>query len=227
MVQPRHLATGILAVAASATLALIAAPRAAAPPAVEHATAKPRLQSRSAAPRPTPPRFAPRAAPARTAAPTPAEQPFVVRRILDTGGPIAYGHWFWDEAGVPAGPILITVDLEAQVLSIFRGGFEIGTAAITFGANEYPTPLGTFPILMKDADHYSSTYDNAPMPYTLRLRNDGISIHGTAHTGWEWASHGCVGLPIAFARKLFGATRVGDTVIITRGQRMATQVAAR
>lgn len=152
-------------------------------------------------------------APARAAGP----RGYVIRRVLDTGGPIRYGDWFWDEKNVPAGPVIITVDLRANVLSIFRGGYEIGTAAVIYGATDKETPLGVFPIIGKDADHHSTIYGGAPMPYMLRLTNDGISIHGS-EVAWDAATHGCIGVPKAFARKLFAATRLGDKVIITRGE---------
>lgn len=145
------------------------------------------------------------------------EPGMTLKRILDTGGPIKFGDWFWDEKGVPAGPTIITIDLTAQVLSIFRDGYEIGTTAIIYGMDDKPTPLGTFPILQKDADHVSTIYTGAPMPYMLRLTWDGISIHGSAIDP-TYASHGCIGVPIAFAKLLFGATKLGDKVIITKGK---------
>ena len=144
----------------------------------------------------------------------------VIKRVLDTGGPIRFGNWFWDDAGVPAGPITITVDLQAEVLSIFRGGYEIGTAAVIFGADHMPTPLGVFPITQKDAHHVSNLYQ-APMPYMLRLTNDGVSIHGS-EVAWDAATHGCIGVPTPFAKKLFGAVKLGDRVIVTRGKFIGT-----
>ena len=124
---------------------------------------------------------APRSAKAAAVAPAPkpVDQRFVIKRILPISGPIRYGEWHWDEAGVPDGPLVITVDLEARVLSVFRGGYEIGATAVLLGTQEKPTPLGVFPIMMKKAKHYSSIYDDAPMPFTLRLTNDGVAIHGT------------------------------------------------
>ena len=151
------------------------------------------------------------------AAPTkPVDQRFVVRRILDTGGPIPYGDYFWDESGAPAGPIVITVDLGAETLSVFRNGYEIGTAAIIFGAEGKETPLGTFPITQKDADHISNIYD-APMPYMLRMTNDGVSIHGS-EVRYENATHGCIGIPLGLAKRLFGVVKLGDKVIVTKGK---------
>lgn len=159
---------------------------------------------------------APAPSPAAPAA-TPAAPRLVIKRILPISGPIRYGDWHWDEAGVPAGPLVITVDLDARVLSVFRGGYEIAATAVLLGTSEKPTPIGLFPITQKDADHVSNIYDGAPMPYMMRLTNDGVSIHGTRVEN-GYASHGCVGVPTPFARKLFGIAAVGTPVYITRGK---------
>ena len=164
-------------------------------------------------PRPSPTVLRP---PRSTPSPAATPEPFVVRRILDLEKPLRHGDYVWDESGAPSGPIVITIDLRAQVVSIFRNGFEIGTAAIIYGADNMPTPLGVFPILEKDADHVSNLY-GAPMPYMLRLTRDGVAIHGS-DVRYGYATHGCVGVPTAFARKLFGATHIGDRVIVTDGK---------
>lgn len=153
--------------------------------------------------------------------PTPRDERFVIRRILPISGPIKYGEWHWDETGVADGPIVITVDLDARVLSVFKGGYEIGATAVLLGSSEKPTPLGEFPIKWKKADHYSSIYDGAPMPFTQNLTADGVAIHGTK-VEKGYASHGCIGVPAGFDKKLFGVTRTGDKVIITKGK-MAKQ----
>ena len=114
---------------------------------------------------------------------------------------------------------MITVDLDARVLSVFRGGYEIGATAVLLGTTEKPTPLGVFPITEKDADHKSNIYDGAPMPFMLRMTSDGITIHGT-NVQNGYASHGCVGVPTPFAKKLFGVTAVGDRVYVTRGKQI-------
>ena len=155
-------------------------------------------------------------APVAATSPAPADGPFVVKRILDTGGPIPYGDYFWDESGVPAGPLVITVDLAAETISAFRDGYEIGAAAVIYGDVGKETPLGVFPITQKDADHVSNLY-NAPMPYMLRLTNDGVSIHGSK-VEWDYATHGCIGVPIGFAKRLFAVAKIGDRVIVTRGK---------
>ncbi len=160
------------------------------------------------------------------AAPAPApipvalasNDPFVIKSILPIEGTIRYGDWFWDESAAPrTGKLVITVDLEARVISAFRDGHEIGTAVALLGTQSHPTPLGTFPVLTKERHNVSEKYGNAPMPWTLRLTWDGIAIHGSPVMN-GYASHGCIGVPDEFAAKLFAATRRGDKVIVTRGR---------
>jgi len=151
--------------------------------------------------------------------PAPADTPFVIKRVLPIEGPIKYGEWHWDEDGVPPGPLVMTVDLDARVISVFRGGYEIGAAAVMLGTDEHPTPLGRFPILSKERHNVSEKYNNAPMPWTLRLTWDGIAIHGGSEVLNGYASHGCIATPDDFQSKLFDVARKGDIVIITKGKR--------
>ena len=152
--------------------------------------------------------------------PAPAPAPYVIRRVLAVPRVMRIGDTYWDERGAPDGPVVITVDLQAKVLSIFRSGYEIGTAAILYGGDDKPTPLGVFPITQKDARHRSSIYGGAPMPYMMRLTDDGVSIHGSPGMEPGLMTHGCVGVPLAFARKLFGAAKLGTKVIVTNGERL-------
>jgi lipoprotein-anchoring transpeptidase ErfK/SrfK len=138
-----------------------------------------------------------------------------VRTVLNVPARMHYGDYRWDDAGVGQGPIWVRVDLDKQLLSVFRGGDEIGTAVILYGANSVPTPTGKFPVLAKLKDHRSATYD-APMPYTLRLTADGVSIHAS-NVRWGYATHGCIGVPEAFAARLFDAVKVGDEVLVVGG----------
>lgn len=153
-------------------------------------------------------------------APAPSPEPFTIKRILPIDGPIKYGEWHWDESGAPAeGPLVVTVDLEARVMSVFRDGYEIGATAVLLGTDQHPTPLGVFPIMSKERHNVSEKYGNAPMPWTLRLTDDGVAIHGGSTVERGWASHGCIGTPDAFVSRLFAIAKVGDRVIITRGQK--------
>lgn len=132
------------------------------------------------------------------------------RSMLTTGDGLDYGEWRWDEAGVPAGPLAIRVDLTRQLVSVFRGRDEIGTAVIVYGIDGKETPRGRMPILGKARDHRSLTYD-APMPYSLWLREDGVALHGsTVRMGR--ATNGCIGVPVEFAARLFEVAEAGDVV---------------
>lgn len=201
----------VAAACAIAAAASLSAHRPAAPAVAPAPHPRPAVARAPAAPRP---------APTPTPKPAPAPAAMTIKRVLDIG-PIKFGDYAWDAKGVPDGPLIITVDLAAQTLSVFRDGYEIGAAAILYGTDDKPTPLGSFPILMKDAHHVSRTYGNAPMPYTLRLTDDGVAVHGT-EVAWGYATHGCIGVPTAFARLLFAEAKVGDRVIITRGKSLAT-----
>jgi lipoprotein-anchoring transpeptidase ErfK/SrfK len=197
-------------------IALVAAATTVATSAYVHRSTGPRIL----AAQDVPPR--PRASPTPTArrAAEPAPSPYVIRSVLPIDGPMKIGDWHWDEsAGPPRGTLVITADLAAQVLSVFRDGHEIGAAAILYGADAKPTPLGIYPITQKDADHRSNIYGGAPMPYMLRLTNDGVAIHASEVRD-GYMTHGCIGVPKAFARRLFRVAKLGDRVIVTRGERL-------
>jgi lipoprotein-anchoring transpeptidase ErfK/SrfK len=104
------------------------------------------------------------------------------------------------------------VRLRDQLISVFRSGHEIGTAVVTFGAEGNNTPTGLLHVIAKFRTHRSATYD-ANMPYTLRLTNDGVSIHAS-DVRWGTATHGCIGVPKEFARRLFDEVRVGQAVTV-------------
>ena len=149
-----------------------------------------------------------------------ARRLYTVRRVLPIDGPIKYGEWHWDDEGVPDGPLLVTVDLQARVISVFQGGYEIGAAAVMLGTDDHPTPVGTFPILWKQRHNVSEKYGNAPMPWSMFLTTDGVAIHGGSEVQNGYASHGCVGVPDELASRLFAIAKKGDRVVITDGKRI-------
>jgi len=122
-------------------------------------------------------------------------------------------------------PISMVVNLRTQRAYVYRDGERIGTTAISSGKRGYRTPTGTFTVLEKQRVHHSSKYDNAPMPYMQRLSWWGLALHGGHVPGYP-ASHGCVRLPIGFARWLFGEPTMGMTVTITNQSRPEKIVAA-
>jgi len=148
----------------------------------------------------------------------PLSDTFVVKRILQIDEPFVHGYYKWDDEGVPEGELVVTVDLKAESISVFRAGYEIGAAVITFGDSRKPTPTGVFPITQKSKDHVSNIY-GSPMPYMMRLTNDGVAIHAS-DVKWGWGTRGCIGVPLEFARRLFEQVKLGDRVIVTNGQMM-------
>jgi len=72
----------------------------------------------------------------------------------------------------------------------------------------YRTPQGSFPARGLQRMHYSSKYDNAPMPHSIFF-SGGYAIHGTYATGalGRPASHGCVRLSPGHASLLYGMVR--------------------
>jgi hypothetical protein len=142
----------------------------------------------------------------------PGGQRRTIRSILNITAPIAYGSFVWNETGIPPAAIWVRIDLGRQLISVFRGGHEIGAAVILYGADGKSTPAGAFKILQKAKDYRSHTYD-APMPYMLRLTNDGVAIHAS-NVRSGFATHGCIGVPEEFARKLFEQAQLGDLVVV-------------
>ena len=124
------------------------------------------------------------------------------------------GQYVWQPGNATSGEVEIVVSLPLQRAYVYRGDRLIGVSTVSTGRDGYETPAGSYTILGKEADHRSNRYDDAPMPFMQRLTWDGIAIHGGAIPG-QPASHGCVRLPLAFARLLFEATEVGGMVHVT------------
>lgn len=143
---------------------------------------------------------------------------FPLHRELPIGDWLRPGQYAWDDQGVAPGPLTIVVNIRGRVLSAYRSGVEIGRSSLIYGADDKPTPHGEFRILQKDIDHKSNLYGNAPMPYAMRLTQDGVFLHASQMAD-DLATHGCVGLPKDFARLLFSAAKVGDRVIVWSGTR--------
>lgn len=123
------------------------------------------------------------------------------------------GDWVWAPRISRNGPVLVYVDLDRQLATVYRNGVRIGVSTISSGKDGYETPRGVFTILEKDVDHRSRTYDNAPMPYQQRLTWKGVALHAGNLPGFP-ASHGCVRLPLEFSKLLFKTTEMGGTVVI-------------
>jgi hypothetical protein len=136
------------------------------------------------------------------------------RPVLDVAQQLKNGEYVWAPELASDGPVLVIANLQTQRLIVFRNGVPIGASTISSGKAGYETPTGVFTILQKAKEHYSKTYDNAPMPNMQRLTWKGIALHAGKLPGYP-ASHGCIRLPTKFSGLLFGATNLGMTVVIT------------
>ena len=122
------------------------------------------------------------------------------------------GQYVWRD--VPAaGPQRVVVSLTDQLAYFYRGGSLVAVSTISSGKDEKPTPTGIFSILDKQPMYRSKKYDNAPMPWMQRIDQYGIALHAGFNPGVP-ASHGCVRLPSAFAKKLYSVTDLGTPVYI-------------
>lgn len=136
---------------------------------------------------------------------------------------LKHGEFTWAPQVSPTGPILVVVSLEEQRAYAYRNNILIGTAMVSTGKKGHETPTGVFHTILKDKDHHSSKYNNAAMPYTQKLTNDGVALHAGGIPGYP-ESHGCVHLPSEFARLLFDVAPKGMTVVISSSASKAEDI---
>ena len=110
-------------------------------------------------------------------------------------------------------PIMAIVSLPEQRITVYDASGWILRAPVSSGQKGRETPAGIFSVIQKEAEHYSTLYDDAYMPHMQRLTWSGIALHGGPLPGYA-ASHGCVRMPYDFAERLFGLTKLGMRVII-------------
>jgi len=91
------------------------------------------------------------------------------RPVLSVATQLKPGEYLWEPQLSTDGPGLVIVNLETQRLALFRDGVPIAASTVSSGAPGHETPTGVFTILQKHQEHYSSTYNNAPMPNMQRL----------------------------------------------------------
>jgi hypothetical protein len=102
-------------------------------------------------------------------------------------------------------PRFILIDIGQQCLGLYEYGKLIHQFPISSGRNG--TPAKRFVILSKEQDHYSTKYENAWMPYSLRLFGNYF-LHGGILPSYA-ASHGCVRLIYDNAVFIYNWAEVG------------------
>ncbi len=132
---------------------------------------------------------------------------------------------------------VIVISLSGQSLYAYNDGSQVFNVAVMTGRPSLPTPLGTYHVFAKlsPTTFYSpwpagspNWYPPTSVNYALEFRAGGYFLHDTWwHTvygpgsngwhydpayGWQWGSHGCVGMPLGAAAWLYSWTRIGTTV---------------
>ncbi len=123
------------------------------------------------------------------------------------------GQYLWVSAIPTKGETRIIVDRLIQVAYVYRGENLIGVSTVSTAKQGHITPLGQWSILEKRPFYRSKKYDDAPMPWMERIDQYGIALHGGGTPGYP-ESHGCIHLPMKFAQKLYGLTKIGTKVVI-------------
>ena len=125
---------------------------------------------------------------------------------------LAPNQFVWSDTDI-AEPVRIVVNLGEQRAYVYRGEALVAASTVSTGKGGKETPSGTFTILQKNIDHRSNLYNSAAMPFMQRLTWDGVAIHAGRNPGYA-ASHGCIRVPLTFAKKLYGITTVGTEVTV-------------
>jgi lipoprotein-anchoring transpeptidase ErfK/SrfK len=120
------------------------------------------------------------------------------------------------QAAKPQGPLIISISISKQIMKIYDANGLFAETPISTGMRGHSTPMGAFSVIQKQKLHHSNIYSGAPMPYMQRITWSGIAIHAGVLPGYP-ASHGCIRMPMGFAIKMYGWTRMGARVVVTPG----------
>ncbi|MDZ4815101.1 MAG: L,D-transpeptidase family protein [Verrucomicrobiota bacterium] len=165
-------------------------------------------------------------------------KPKVVQSPQGVAAPVQPKYGWTDQSA--AGPVTVEIDRASQRMSVMRNGQEVGWSRVSTGREGYSTPAGVYKVSSKRANHHSTlygsfvnaegkivdsnakssdtppagtTYKPAPMPFFMRLTDDGVGMHEGFIPNFP-ASHGCIRLPKHFAETLFNSISVGTPVTI-------------
>ena len=103
-----------------------------------------------------------------------------------------------------AASIRATIDLSSQRMTVTVDGWRYASWPVSTARRGYHTPVGSFRPHTLRRMHYSSKYENSPMPHSVFFKG-GYAIHGTGYIRslGRPASHGCVRLHPSHAAALY------------------------
>src|SRR6266850_1376599 len=129
--------------------------------------------------------------------------------------------------GAAQAKIAITVDKNAQLMTVAVDGVERYQWPVSTGIPSHETPNGSFRTFRMEEDHYSKEFDDAPMPHSIFFTKIGHAIHGTDSVNrlGSPASHGCVRLSRDNAATLYALVQqegvLNTTVTLTGSSQVA------
>jgi hypothetical protein len=141
--------------------------------------------------------------------------------------PVALAGLMLFAAGAAQANVSITIDKNAQQMTVAVDGVERYHWPVSTGIPSYETPNGSFRTFRMEEDHFSKEFDDAPMPHSIFFTKIGHAIHGTdsASRLGSPASHGCVRLSRANAATLYGLVQregvLKTTVTLTGSSQIA------
>src|SRR4030081_2948789 len=123
--------------------------------------------------------------------------------------------------------VSITVDKNAQIMTVAVDGVERYHWPVSTGLPSYETPNGSFRTFRMEEDHFSKEFDDAPMPHSIFFTKIGHAIHGTDSEGrlGTPASHCCGRLSEGHASPLYARVEsqgvLNPTVPLTGSSQIA------
>jgi lipoprotein-anchoring transpeptidase ErfK/SrfK len=116
--------------------------------------------------------------------------------------------------------VAVRIDISSQIMSVSVNGWHYASWRVSTARRGYWTPRGAFRPYMLKRMHYSSKYENSPMPHSVFFLG-GYAIHGTGYVRslGRPASHGCIRLAPGNAARLYSLIRQygkrGTRIVIT------------
>lgn len=113
----------------------------------------------------------------------------------------------------------VVISKTDQILRAYDGDKLVFESRVSTGEGRKRTPSGRFRVQSKSRMHYSSLYENAPMPYSVQFSGNYF-IHGYTYVPPFPASHGCIRLPLRGeegnpAARFYEWIRIGTPVRVT------------
>lgn len=121
---------------------------------------------------------------------------------------------------VRSGPKRVAINRAEQRLRAWQGERLVLETRVSTGRRGHETPTGSFLAgPYRARRHFSSLYDNAPMPYSIQVTGN-VFLHGFTSVPPRAASHGCVRVPLFGrnpARWLYRWLDNGSPIVIADG----------